>query len=860
MLFALNECVPSVAKWLRLDGSAPNVPGESARFETAPTRPRRIPRSPTARPGPSRRAPRRSSSRHGGGRVFECKLDTGTGARARARRPTAGSRTDRTPSPSARPTWPGTSTRPRPRGLDHPTPPRLTPRSPRRPVRNRRSGSASFEFSSPEPGATSSASSTPPAGRHAQPEGLQRTLGRITHVLGPRQGRPGQRRRVPAGADMDHRHDRRPRPTRSGRAVRNRRVGLRVVRVLIGGGLVVRVQARHGGLGRVLEPQGLQRALGRLAHLLRRSNETAGNIDETPPRGMDRRHDRAATPRSPRPGRPEPSPRPPRRSASPRTTGVPRSSASSTPGAAGMLEPEAIQRPLGRRAHLLRSCEGRGREHGRHSGVACMDGRHDTAGHFDHGRAVRGVGVGLRVVRVLVGGRLVVRMQARHGGLGHLHEPQGLHRAVERLVHIPGHGKDAPGNADPTPASRTWTVDLTAPAASISQGPSGTVASASASFEFFSADESASFECSLESDEDWEPCNSPKGYSGLSEGSHTFYVRARDTAGNVHGKPTRGRGPWTRPLRTPRSPADRAARCPRARRHSSPRPATAAPRSNASSTRAPGRCARTRRRTRAFPKLPYVLGTGAGQCRERRSLAGIAGLDDRPDTAGDRDHRRPGRDGHVGFGGVQLLVAGRERVVRVQARRRSLAPVRRPAVVCEPHRRRPHVLRQGDRCGRRGQSVARRAGLGGGHDPRARAGNPSPSPEPEPEPDPEPDPGPEFDPGPEADVAGPALQLEFAERRWLAQLPSERPAERQGNRRRAGDRGPGAAPPRRGASHVCARRWTRARIASTCVRASGRSGGYGAPTTRAFSSRSLAVDDADNDTVWTRLLEPALRR
>ena len=98
--------------------------------------------------------------------------------------------------------------------------------------------------------------------------------------------------------------------------------------------------------------------------------------------------------------------------------------------------------------------------------------------------------------------------------------------------------KDAAGNADPTPASRTWTVDTTAPAASISQGPSGTVASASASFQFLSADESASFECSLESDEDWEPCNSPKGYSGLSEGSHTFYVRARDTAGNVHGEPT----------------------------------------------------------------------------------------------------------------------------------------------------------------------------------------------------------------------------------------------------------------------------------------------------------------------------------
>ena len=65
---------------------------------------------------------------------------------------------------------------------------------------------------------------------------------------------------------------------------------------------------------------------------------------------------------------------------------------------------------------------------------------------------------------------------------------QGLHTFQVRSV-------DAAGNADATPASRTWTVDTVAPDTTITGGPSGTVASTSASFTFSSNEAGATFQC-----------------------------------------------------------------------------------------------------------------------------------------------------------------------------------------------------------------------------------------------------------------------------------------------------------------------------------------------------------------------------
>ncbi len=73
--------------------------------------------------------------------------------------------------------------------------------------------------------------------------------------------------------------------------------------------------------------------------------------------------------------------------------------------------------------------------------------------------------------------------------------------------------------------------DLVAPTTTITSGPSGTISQTSDSFSFV-ADEPASFECKLDS-QTFGPCTSPKAYSGLAEGPHTFEVRATDSASNT---------------------------------------------------------------------------------------------------------------------------------------------------------------------------------------------------------------------------------------------------------------------------------------------------------------------------------------
>jgi hypothetical protein len=96
--------------------------------------------------------------------------------------------------------------------------------------------------------------------------------------------------------------------------------------------------------------------------------------------------------------------------------------------------------------------------------------------------------------------------------------------------------KDAAGNVDATPDTRTWTVDTAAPNTTIGSGPSGTVSSSSASFTFSSTEANSSFECKLDTGA-YATCASPNSYTGLSNGSHTFSVRAKDAAGNVDATP-----------------------------------------------------------------------------------------------------------------------------------------------------------------------------------------------------------------------------------------------------------------------------------------------------------------------------------
>jgi hypothetical protein len=95
--------------------------------------------------------------------------------------------------------------------------------------------------------------------------------------------------------------------------------------------------------------------------------------------------------------------------------------------------------------------------------------------------------------------------------------------------------KDRAGNVDPTPASWSWRIDLP-PETAITGGPSGATSSSSATFRFSSTDTAATFQCKLD-DRNWSSCGSGKTYTGLPQGSHTFRVRAKDSAGTKDPSP-----------------------------------------------------------------------------------------------------------------------------------------------------------------------------------------------------------------------------------------------------------------------------------------------------------------------------------
>jgi hypothetical protein len=79
-------------------------------------------------------------------------------------------------------------------------------------------------------------------------------------------------------------------------------------------------------------------------------------------------------------------------------------------------------------------------------------------------------------------------------------------------------------------------TDTTSPDTTIDSGPTGTFRNSSASFTFSSNERNSTFECKLDGDA-FGPCGSSKSYSGLSEGSHTFSVRATDASGNLDASP-----------------------------------------------------------------------------------------------------------------------------------------------------------------------------------------------------------------------------------------------------------------------------------------------------------------------------------
>ena len=98
---------------------------------------------------------------------------------------------------------------------------------------------------------------------------------------------------------------------------------------------------------------------------------------------------------------------------------------------------------------------------------------------------------------------------------------------------------DGAGNVDPTPASYTWTVDTVGPDTAIDSSPSDPSLSTTASFTFSGTDDASGvvwYQCALDGSA-FDTCTSPVTYTGLSEGPHTFQVRALDGALNIDTTP-----------------------------------------------------------------------------------------------------------------------------------------------------------------------------------------------------------------------------------------------------------------------------------------------------------------------------------
>jgi hypothetical protein len=85
-------------------------------------------------------------------------------------------------------------------------------------------------------------------------------------------------------------------------------------------------------------------------------------------------------------------------------------------------------------------------------------------------------------------------------------------------------------------ASVVVKIDQQPPDTAIGDGPTGTVGSPAAAFSFSASEAGATFQCSRDGGA-FVSCSSPQAYTGLTDGDHSFAVRAVDVAGNVDPTP-----------------------------------------------------------------------------------------------------------------------------------------------------------------------------------------------------------------------------------------------------------------------------------------------------------------------------------
>jgi hypothetical protein len=92
----------------------------------------------------------------------------------------------------------------------------------------------------------------------------------------------------------------------------------------------------------------------------------------------------------------------------------------------------------------------------------------------------------------------------------------------------------------PTPAPPGDTADKTPPQTTIAKGPGSKLAQGKAKFALRSSENGSTFTCKLDKRKP-RPCKSPKSYTALKPGRHTFKVWATDRAGNKDPTPAKKR-------------------------------------------------------------------------------------------------------------------------------------------------------------------------------------------------------------------------------------------------------------------------------------------------------------------------------
>jgi large repetitive protein len=108
-------------------------------------------------------------------------------------------------------------------------------------------------------------------------------------------------------------------------------------------------------------------------------------------------------------------------------------------------------------------------------------------------------------------------------------------------------------NQTSSDTSYGWTIDLTPPPApQITSKPANPSNQSSPSFGFKDSEANTTFLCKLDDAASFTACTSPQSYSGLTAGSHTFRVEAKDAAGNISSATSYT---WTIDLTPPPTPS-----------------------------------------------------------------------------------------------------------------------------------------------------------------------------------------------------------------------------------------------------------------------------------------------------------------